>query len=326
MAAKWQLWMPLYIDRWKGSAHVQAMRAAARAGYLYLLTAAWQTEDCSLPPDDDELAILSGLPDDEWTEHKDKIRRQFTVSADGRVTNAVLKAEWTKAKQIFESRQSNALRTHSKRKAGDEHKQSIRKVSCNADTGTSTGTVTSTEKPENTLALTALAVPADVPFITMPLNNKSEFPISAERVQEWQALYPAIDVRQELRKYKGWADANPTKRKTRRGILTSVNSWLAKSHDNSNQNGGINGTNRSNSVSGRVSPAIERQRNSRQALANAVARRYGIGVDATVCADIGAVPESGVTAGHAGYVSGGVGETGAEVRTGGVHGRTIEGH
>jgi uncharacterized protein YdaU (DUF1376 family) len=187
MAAKWQLWMPLYIDRWKGSAHVQAMRATARAGYLYLLTAAWQTEDCSLPSDDDELAILSGLPDDEWTEHKDKIRRQFIVSADGRITNAVLKAEWTKAKQIFESRQSNALRTHSKRKAGDEHKQSIcsvgdeqtqsiRKALCNADTGTSTGTVTSTEKPENTLALTAVAV--------------VKVPMSADEVERVYAAYP----------------------------------------------------------------------------------------------------------------------------------------
>lgn len=61
MAARWQQWMPFHIDRWKGSAHVQAMSAAARSGYLYLLTAAWQTTDCSLPAEDDELAVLAGL-------------------------------------------------------------------------------------------------------------------------------------------------------------------------------------------------------------------------------------------------------------------------
>lgn len=86
---------------------------------------------------------------------------------------------------------------------------------------------------EKTLALTASAVPAGPPFLTLPLNDGSEYAITEGRADEWQSLYQAVDVRQELRKYKGWANSNPTKRKTRRGILTSVNTWLAKSHDNS---------------------------------------------------------------------------------------------
>jgi hypothetical protein len=103
------------------------------------------------------------------------------------------------------------------------------------------------QKQEETLALTAVAVPAATAFITLPLNDGSEFPITDQRVEDWQKLYPAIDVRQEIRKYRGWAESNPIKRKTRRGILTSVNSWLAKSHDKSsgNQNGGMNAANRS---------------------------------------------------------------------------------
>jgi hypothetical protein len=102
------------------------------------------------------------------------------------------------------------------------------------------------QEEQKTLALTATALPASVPFITLPLNDGSEFPISEERVHGWQELYPAIDVGQEVRKYKGWADANPGKRKTRRGILSSVNTWLAKSHDHSgnSRNGGINAANR----------------------------------------------------------------------------------
>lgn len=92
-------------------------------------------------------------------------------------------------------------------------------------------------------ALTAIAVPP--PFITLPLNDGSEYGITDKEVREWQLLYPSCDVKQELRKYKGWAVATPHKRKTRRGILTSVNTWLAKSHDNS-QRIGIGGNYGSN--------------------------------------------------------------------------------
>lgn len=67
--------------------------------------------------------------------------------------------------------------------------------------------------------------------ISLTLNDKNEYPITEEKVNEWKELYPAIDVIQELRKMKGWLDANPNKRKTKKGILRFVNSWLARAQD-----------------------------------------------------------------------------------------------
>jgi hypothetical protein len=101
-------------------------------------------------------------------------------------------------------------------------------------------------EPDN-LALTVVAFPAAECFLTIPLNDKSEFVITETKVREWEELYAGIDVRQELRAYKGWALNNPTKRKTRKGILASINGWLARKHDNprTNQNGGSGGVNRS---------------------------------------------------------------------------------
>jgi hypothetical protein len=90
-----------------------------------------------------------------------------------------------------------------------------------------------------TLALTACAVRAPV-FITLPLNDKSVFPIEEPQVSRWEVLYPGIDVRQQLRNYAAWTDANPVKRKTRQGILRSVNSWLAKEQDKYRPNGETN--------------------------------------------------------------------------------------
>ena len=71
------------------------------------------------------------------------------------------------------------------------------------------------------------------PLITLILNDKSEYGITVDQVDEWSLLYPAVDVMQELRKMKGWCVANIENRKTRRGVLRFVNSWLSKSQDSS---------------------------------------------------------------------------------------------
>lgn len=67
--------------------------------------------------------------------------------------------------------------------------------------------------------------------ICLALNDKSEYPITEQQTQQWAELFPAVDILQELRKMKGWLDANPTKRKTKKGILRFVNTWLSKEQD-----------------------------------------------------------------------------------------------
>ena len=51
-------------------------------------------------------------------------------------------------------------------------------------------------------------------------------------IDEWNELYPNVDVLQELRKMKGWSNANPAKRKTKKGIQRFINAWLEKSRTN----------------------------------------------------------------------------------------------
>lgn len=68
-------------------------------------------------------------------------------------------------------------------------------------------------------------------FITLILNDKTEYPITESLVKEYQELYQAIDVKEELRKMRGWLISNPTKRKTKRGILKFVNGWLSREQD-----------------------------------------------------------------------------------------------
>lgn len=67
--------------------------------------------------------------------------------------------------------------------------------------------------------------------ISLTLNDKSEFWIYGDQVEQWSQLFPAVDVLQELRKMKSWLDSNPSRRKTKRGILRFVNSWLSREQD-----------------------------------------------------------------------------------------------
>ena len=67
--------------------------------------------------------------------------------------------------------------------------------------------------------------------ISILLNDKSEYQITEADVTAWKELYQAVDIMQELRKMKGWADANPSKRKTRNGIKRFINGWLSKEQD-----------------------------------------------------------------------------------------------
>jgi hypothetical protein len=76
---------------------------------------------------------------------------------------------------------------------------------------------------------------------SLPLNDGSDHQVTAIQVEEWIGLYPRVDVMQELRNYRGWALANPKKRKTKSGILSSITFWLS---DKQNKGGGNAGQGR----------------------------------------------------------------------------------
>jgi hypothetical protein len=73
--------------------------------------------------------------------------------------------------------------------------------------------------------------PRQPPFICILLHDKTEYPVMDAQVREWESLYPAVNVKQELRKMKGWCDANPARRKTGRGIQKFINAWLSREQD-----------------------------------------------------------------------------------------------
>jgi hypothetical protein len=149
MPAKWQQWFPFKIEAFKSSPAVRALHPAARAGYIYLLAFAWQTDDCTIPNDSISLAEISELGDELWALHGPRILRKFEIviarspSDNGTVTvkrlqNLILHQDWLEAKRVFESRRLSADRTNKHRSPSGDRTVTARPPSRSAYTGTGT--------------------------------------------------------------------------------------------------------------------------------------------------------------------------------------------
>lgn len=100
----------------------------------------------------------------------------------------------------------------------------------------STPVVIESVSAEPVLLPAKLSAQQEPVVITMPLNS-GEHQVTESFAAQMQALYPAVDVAQELRTMTGWLIANPTKRKTKTGINRFINSWLSKCQDRGGSNG-----------------------------------------------------------------------------------------
>ena len=70
--------------------------------------------------------------------------------------------------------------------------------------------------------------PLSIIVIRLPLVDGTEYPVLERQVDELTALYPAVDVPQQLRNMRGWLMANPKNRKTKSGIMRFVTAWLSR--------------------------------------------------------------------------------------------------
>lgn len=62
--------------------------------------------------------------------------------------------------------------------------------------------------------------------IELPCVSGEPYSVSDADVNEWQSAFPAVDVHQQLNAMRSWLIANPTRRKTRRGMRRFAVAWL----------------------------------------------------------------------------------------------------
>lgn len=105
--------------------------------------------------------------------------------------------------------------------------------------------LTINHKKDKTLVLSPPAEAQDPsPTVTTIPTNRfnttgETFRITEDMLPDWEAAYPAVDVRQEILKAKTWLQDNPTKRKTVGGMRRFLGSWLSRQQDRGQPNAEI---------------------------------------------------------------------------------------
>lgn len=74
-------------------------------------------------------------------------------------------------------------------------------------------------------------IPAPTSSIKIPLNDKSFYDVPLQRISEWKDVFPAVNVEEQLKRMAVWCNANPTKKKTRRGVERFITNWLSREQD-----------------------------------------------------------------------------------------------
>lgn len=73
--------------------------------------------------------------------------------------------------------------------------------------------------------------PPSEPVARIPLIDGSSYTVEKAQVAEWANAYPAVAIVTELHRMTAWVEANPKNRKTRRGVLRFIVSWLSRAQD-----------------------------------------------------------------------------------------------
>lgn len=65
------------------------------------------------------------------------------------------------------------------------------------------------------------------------LNDGSDWRPSQEELEEYERLYPSVNVPEQFALMRGWCKGNPSRRKTASGVRRFVTTWLSKEQNNS---------------------------------------------------------------------------------------------
>lgn len=255
--AKVDAWMPVYIgDYLADTAHLTTEQHGA---YLLLIFAYWRIGP--LADNDAILAQITRLPLGSWMDARSIIRAFFKHS-NGMLVHTRIDNEKTEAQEKNKKNSEKAAAAANKRwgKYAPSIPQALLKE------------CPSQSQSQKDLKYNISAEQGSPPEISLSLNDGREYPITTSQRAEWETLFPAVNVPQELRNMRAWLLANPRNRKTKSGVLRFATSWLTR-QQNSAKPGGTHETHQpiDNSAVGQIRAANERarQREAAERRANA---------------------------------------------------------
>lgn len=121
-----------YPNEWLGSTHIMLMNPAEEGAYIRLLAIAWNSEDCSLPDDDNQLAILSRLNEGWFNGSSTKVRACF-FSRNKKLFNQRLLKERKKQEEWKEKCRVGGIKSGKSRRLKENINEGLLKGSSTKD-------------------------------------------------------------------------------------------------------------------------------------------------------------------------------------------------
>lgn len=73
--------------------------------------------------------------------------------------------------------------------------------------------------------------PAEPAVYTLPCIKNEVYPVAQSQIDKWSEAYPGVDIDLAIKRMVAWLDANPDRRKTRKGCARFINTWLGREQD-----------------------------------------------------------------------------------------------
>lgn len=213
-------WMPLYVaDYLADTGHLSTVEHGA---YLLLIMHYWQKG--GLPDDDKRLASIARASLEQWQEIRPALLDLFQSGWK----HSRIDDELEKSAKAYEKRAAAGKAGGEAKAAASNARAKLKRKPSNALPSTITTTLKEEGSNEPSSSEPEKSAPSEIVVVSLPTVSEGEVPIFETDVAEWQPAFPGVNVNQQLQAMRSWLLANPTKRKTKRGMRKFVVTWLDK--------------------------------------------------------------------------------------------------
>lgn len=231
-----QYYFRFYVRDWLSDPIVSGLDLQEKGIYITLLALLWNESNCSLP-NDDRIARMLRMSTPAWRKKRDefielgllevvdsnslvnpRLLREFGIFEDkSAMRSQAANVRWNKVRETPEQ-EDNSAATHPPRSALPKREQLRDQNTLDMFEGAQDASANTDKRDETAVA-------------NLTLIGDRNYPVTKDVLDTFQRLYPTISVADELRKMEAYLYANPNKRKTLRGIKSSINYWLSLAVD-----------------------------------------------------------------------------------------------
>jgi uncharacterized protein YdaU (DUF1376 family) len=214
------------------SGKVDRMSMTERGAYITLLSRCWL--DHGLPTEVNVLARMCRMPTKTFAKMwaNSEIRSCFHEKG-GRLHNDRLDTERLKQADYKRRQTDRAEKRWEKERQADAvalqgtHSKPRNALQSSSSSASSSASVRLEEEVDAALHAASPSV------LVFPTSGKGaqEWHLRSDQVEQWMESFPAVRVLDECKKAHAWVIANPTKRKTARGMPAFLVRWLSTAQD-----------------------------------------------------------------------------------------------